>query len=80
MRLEPEAFRFQAEHTTTRSLSASQRCVHVHSLWHMEQVLGLCMIIQFHRCGYLRNEFNFWNVHGIMNTSGLVQSKASRAK
>ena len=22
----------------------------------------------------LRNEFNFWNVHGIMNTSGLVQS------
>ena len=25
--------------------------------------------------GHLRNEFNFWNVHGIMNTSGLVQSK-----
>ena len=24
---------------------------------------------------YLRNEFNFWNVHGIMNTSGHVQSK-----
>ena len=24
---------------------------------------------------YLRNEFNFWNVHGIMNTLGLVQSK-----
>ena len=24
---------------------------------------------------HLRNEFNFWNVHGIMNTSGLVQSK-----
>ena len=23
----------------------------------------------------LRNEFNFWNVHGNMNTSGLVQSK-----
>ena len=23
----------------------------------------------------LRNEFNFSNVHGIMNTSGLVQSK-----
>ena len=22
---------------------------------------------------YLRNEFNFWNVHGIMNTSGLLQ-------
>ena len=22
----------------------------------------------------LRNEFNFWNVHGIMNTSGLLQS------
>ena len=24
---------------------------------------------------YLRNEFNFWKVHGIMNTSGLLQSK-----
>ena len=22
---------------------------------------------------YLRNEFNFWNVHGIMNTSGLYK-------
>ena len=21
---------------------------------------------------YLRNEFNFWNVNGIMNTSGLL--------
>ena len=25
----------------------------------------------------LRNEFNFWNVHGIMSTLGLVQSKRS---
>ena len=24
---------------------------------------------------HLRNEFSFWNVHKIMNTSGLVQSK-----
>ena len=23
---------------------------------------------------YLRIEFNFWNVHGIMNTLGLLQS------
>ena len=23
----------------------------------------------------LRNEFDFWNVHGIKNTSGLLQSK-----
>ena len=23
----------------------------------------------------LRNEFDFWKVHGIMNTSGLLQSK-----
>ena len=22
---------------------------------------------------HLRNEFNFWNVHGIMNTLGLLQ-------
>ena len=26
---------------------------------------------------HLRNEFNFWNVHGIMNISGLLQSKLS---
>ena len=26
---------------------------------------------------HLRNEFNFWNVHAIMNTSGLLQSKWS---
>ena len=26
------------------------------------------------KCKYLRNEFNFWNVHGIMNTSGLLQT------
>ena len=25
----------------------------------------------------LRNEFDFWKVHGIMNTSGLLQSKLS---
>ena len=25
-------------------------------------------------CDYLRNEFYFWSVHGIMNTSGLLQS------
>ena len=25
---------------------------------------------------HLRNEFNFWNVHGIMNTSVLVQSNS----
>ena len=24
---------------------------------------------------HLRNKFDFWNVHGIMNTSGLWQSK-----
>ena len=27
---------------------------------------------------YLRNEFNFWYVHGIMNTEGLLQTKWSR--
>ena len=24
-------------------------------------------------CIHLRNEFDFWKVHGIMNTSGLLQ-------
>ena len=27
------------------------------------------------KCIYLRIEFDFWKVHGIMNTSGLLQSK-----
>ena len=27
---------------------------------------------------YLRNEFDFWKVHGIMNTAGLLQSKLCR--
>ena len=26
-------------------------------------------------CLYLRNEFDFWNVHGIMNTLGLLKSE-----
>ena len=26
---------------------------------------------------YLRNEFDFWNVHGIINTSGLLQETRS---
>ena len=30
-------------------------------------------VLQF--SGHLRNEFDFWKVHGIMNTSGLLQSK-----
>ena len=29
-------------------------------------------------CFHLRNEFDFWSVHGIMNTSGLLQSKRSQ--
>ena len=28
-------------------------------------------------CVHLRNEFDFWNVHGIINTSGRLQSKCS---
>ena len=27
------------------------------------------------KCFYLRNKFNFWNGHGIANTSGLLKSK-----
>ena len=38
----------------------------------------LCRASAFiHLAVVIRNEFNFWNVHGIMNTSGLVQSKCS---
>ena len=41
--------------------------------------LALSMsLYTLHLVKYLRNEFIFWNVHGIMNTSGLVQSKLSR--
>ena len=30
--------------------------------------------VPLNECMQLRNEFNFWNVHGIMNTLGLLQS------
>ena len=37
---------------------------------------SFCVFQQFLACTvHLRNEFNFWNVHGIMNTSGLLQIK-----
>ena len=28
---------------------------------------------------YLRNEFNFWNVHGTMNTAGLLTLQETRS-
>ena len=31
--------------------------------------------LRFYLWNYLRNELNFWNVHRVMNTSGLLQSK-----
>ena len=38
--------------------------------------LDICLCLLVHkRYVHLRNEFNFWNVHGIMNTSDLLQSK-----
>ena len=35
-------------------------------------VFGSCFVMQ------LRNEFDFWKVHGTMDILGLMQSKASR--
>ena len=40
-------------------------------------VITWSVIVAFHCHIHLRNEFNFWNVHGIMNTSVLLQSKWS---
>ena len=34
-----------------------------------------CVWIKSQQAKILRNEFDFWNVHGIMNISGLLQSK-----
>ena len=34
-------------------------------------------IVQLYHWWHLRNEFDFWKVHEIMNTSGLLQSKWS---
>ena len=34
----------------------------------------LSKILSYHILVALRNEFNFWNVHGIMNTSGHTRS------
>ena len=35
----------------------------------------ICMKVFRMFAEFLRNELNFWNVHGIMKTSGLLQSK-----
>ena len=37
---------------------------------------SVCLvIIEIVLCMYLRNELDFWKVHGILNTSGLLRSK-----
>ena len=41
-----------------------------------QNVIPMYFILLFIK-RYLTNEFNFWNAHGIMNTSGLLQSKWS---
>ena len=37
-------------------------------------ILAIIADIVICSCHKLRNEFNFWNVHGIMNTWGLLHS------
>ena len=39
-----------------------------HDMW-----IEVNMVIISH-CNHLKNEFNFWNVHGVMYTFGLLQS------
>ena len=39
-----------------------------------EKTLGALQILSILTCIHLRNTFTFWYVHGIMNTSGLLQS------
>ena len=46
-------------------------CPSYHCHLHLFKPTFLSILTSLH----LRNEFNFWKVHGIMNTSGLVQSK-----
>ena len=41
------------------------------SFWESTDVAAFVL----RQVGIFRNEFNFWNGHGIMNTSGLLQSK-----
>ena len=51
--------------------------VSVNVMWLFLNVpwVGLqCVIVVFP--DHLRNKFDFWNVHGIMNTSGLLQIKS----
>ena len=40
-----------------------------------ESVLLMCRGLKAKLADILRNKFDFWNVHEIMNTSGLLQSK-----
>ena len=43
-----------------------------------QSTIGLLLLVSVIQiCHSLRNEFDIWKVHGIMNTSGLLQSKWS---
>ena len=76
------------EHTRIESRSVwdnpSNRHIYIIAItihMHSKSLLYACLKIHFFNCSRtegrtdLRNEFDFWNVHGIMNTSGSLQSK-----
>ena len=61
-------------------LKKSQRECHIQIVFNaMAQTVSLSSSVfqadSFAIVKYLRNEFDFWNVHGIMNTPGLLQSR-----
>ena len=45
------------------------------SMMYIHPLHSYIILINIIAVVYLRNEFNFWSVYGIINTPGLLQSK-----
>ena len=45
------------------------------SMMYLHPLHSYIILIDINAVVYLRHEFNFWNVHGIINSTGLLQSK-----
>ena len=48
------------------------KCSFIDSTGYTSGPIRICLFIDYIKC-YLRNEFDFCNVYGIVNTSGLLQ-------
>ena len=56
------------------TLTASIMYIAFASHKHLKLPISIKILVTIPKIVHLRNEFNFQNVHGIMNTSGLLHS------